>query len=124
VIAAFRECAACHQILPRSEFRLNPKLKDGLHSWYRRCCRERRREWRHANPEAVAGENERRRVPPVEHSCLECGAKFTGPAHKKLCGRRSCKDKRYARAHPEQVRAKEQRKRARRQRRPRPPARP
>jgi hypothetical protein len=108
----------CRRNLPASAFRPNAKLQGGLHSYCRECAAERQRLWRAEHPELVAAANERRRVKPVEKTCPECGEKFMGPAHKKLCGKRSCKDKRYARAHPEQVRAKEQRKRARRQLRP------
>jgi hypothetical protein len=47
---------------------------------------------------------------------VECGVSFEGRKDRLLCSRR-CKDRRYARLHPEQLRAKERRKYERRTKR-------
>jgi len=39
-------CSRCERWLPTSEFRPNPRLSSGLHSWCRECCLERTRQWR------------------------------------------------------------------------------
>jgi hypothetical protein len=111
-----RLCSMCRRWLSSAEFRPHLLGRDGLHPWCRACCAAKQREWRAANPERVAAYNESRRKPLVELECVECGEKFEGRPHAKLCSRR-CKDKRYRRLHPEQVRAKEQRKRERRRER-------
>ena len=41
-----KRCAHCEQWLPIDQFRANPRLRDGLHSWCRECCAEANREWR------------------------------------------------------------------------------
>jgi hypothetical protein len=41
-----KRCSRCGEWLPVGEFRPNPRLKDGLHSWCRACCAEANREWR------------------------------------------------------------------------------
>jgi len=53
--------------------------------------------------------NAARRKPPAKLRCVECGGEFEGRKGKLLCSRR-CKDRRYARLHPEAVRAKQRRK--------------
>jgi hypothetical protein len=45
--------------------------------------------------------------------CTECGEELAGRANRLVCSRR-CKDSRYARLHPEELRAKERRKYERR----------
>jgi hypothetical protein len=42
-------CTRCKRSRPREEFRLNPKMRDGLGSWCRRCSVERTRQWRADN---------------------------------------------------------------------------
>jgi hypothetical protein len=72
------------------------------------------REWRRRNPDKVAEYNERRRIPPTESVCVECGATITGRKDRLLCDQRRCKDQRYQRTHPDEYRAKRRRKDARR----------
>jgi hypothetical protein len=71
--------------------------------------------------EAVAGPEpdklRRPRVAPSQLTCVECGASFVGRKDRLLCGARRCKDRRYARLHPEELRAKERRKYERRTKR-------
>ena len=50
----------------------------------------------------------RPQVPPSKLECVECGVVFEGPKNRLLCSRR-CKDRRYARLHPEALRKKKQR---------------
>src|SRR5687768_3491073 len=57
--------------------------------------------------------NAERRVGPVALRCVECGGEFEGRPDRLVCSRR-CKDRRYARFHPETLKAKERRKAARR----------
>jgi hypothetical protein len=94
--------------LPFSAFRPNLRLSSGWNSWCKTCCAERTRQWEH--PEHKLS----RRVAPSQRQCVECGGSFTGRADRLLCGARRCKDRRYRRLHPEQVRAKERRKYERR----------
>ena len=68
--------------------------------------------------EAVAAEHpehklSRPRVAPAKLRCVECGGEFEGRRGKLICSRR-CKDRRYARLHPEALREKQRRKYARR----------
>jgi hypothetical protein len=72
------------------------------------------REWRQRNPDKVREYNERRRTPPTESVCVECGATIVGAKGRLLCGARRCKDARYRRLHPEASRAKQRRKDERR----------
>jgi hypothetical protein len=93
-------CAQCRERLPASAFR--PSAKEvGPLLWCRACSIRRTREWRAAHREEL---NARRRVPPVLHTCLECGEQFLGSAKRLLCGKRSCKDARFRRLHPEAFR--------------------
>jgi hypothetical protein len=50
----------------------------------------------------------------VVSTCVECGEEFEGRRDRLLCGSRRCKDRRYARLHPEALREKERRKYRRR----------
>jgi hypothetical protein len=45
---------------------------------------------------------------------VECGTEFVGRKDRLLCGRRRCKDRRYARLHPDKLAAKQHRKYERR----------
>ena len=105
-----KRCSRCRRSLPVSEFRANDKLRSGLDSWCLDCRREASREWRMAHRDEC---NERRRVPPSKLRCVECGGEFEGRKGKLICSRR-CKDRRYARLHPEELREKQRRKYARR----------
>jgi hypothetical protein len=53
------------------------------------------------NPEAASGP---RRVAPRELVCAECEETFLGRAGRVVCGKRRCKDRRYARPHPDKAR--------------------
>jgi hypothetical protein len=108
-------CAGpCRRRLAAAEFLPNLKLQGGLGSYCRDCLREKKRQWREAHPEEIAAYNESRRKPLAE--LVECEKGFEGRPHAMLCSRR-CKDRRYRRMHPEQVRAKERRKYERRRER-------
>ena len=71
------------------------------------------RAWRAANPDRVRAYNEARRIPFTSLVCVECGAGFLGRKDRLVCSPR-CKDRRYARLHPAEYRAKQKRKDARR----------
>ena len=58
--------------------------------------------------------NAARRKPPSRLRCVECGEEFEGQKGWLLCGERRCKDRRYARLHPEKLAAKQHRKYERR----------
>ena len=98
-----KRCARCGEWLPVEEFRPNPKLRSGLHSWCKRCCAESAKQWREANRERVEESNARRRAEyeaargPLPR-CSECGVELDTHA-KVVCSRR-CKDARYRRLHP------------------------
>ena len=106
---AGRRCTNCGEFLPFSAFRPNLRLSSGWNSWCKACCVERTRQWRLEHRE----DNERRRVPPSKLTCVECGGEFEGRKGKLICSRR-CKDRRYARLHPEELREKQRRKYLRR----------
>lgn len=67
------------------------------------------RRWRAANPERMRAYAEARRVAPTPLVCVECGTGFVGRKGRLLCSRR-CKDRRYARLHPDKLRDKKRRK--------------
>jgi hypothetical protein len=106
-----RRCRRCRELLPFSAFRPNLKLSSGWSSWCRACSAEATRAWRERNRERI---NAARRTSPAKLTCVECGEVFEGRKGRLLCGRRSCKDKRYARLHPDKVREKQARKYQRR----------
>lgn len=57
-------CARCREELPESEFTAAPRMKSGLKSYCRDCCRLDARERRAANPErarAIANASHKRR---------------------------------------------------------------
>jgi hypothetical protein len=105
-----RRCRRCKEFLPFSAFRPNLKLKSGWSSWCRACSAEATRQWRMRHRDEL---NERRRIPPTKLKCAECGEGFEGRRDRVVCSRR-CKDRRYARLHPEELRAKQARKYQRR----------
>jgi hypothetical protein len=70
---------------------------------------ERNRRWRAEHPEQQQLYNERRRRAPSQLECVECGGSFEGPKNRLLCSRR-CKDRRYARLHPDKLREKKRRR--------------
>ena len=100
-----RRCTRCKEVLPFLAFRPNLRLKGGWNSWCRSCCAEASRRWRREHPEHKL---RRPHVPPSKLECVECGVVFEGPKNRLLCSRR-CKDRRYARLHPEALRKKKQR---------------
>lgn len=114
-----KSCARCRRWLPFAAFRPNRKLVSGWSSWCRECQVDAARRWRAENPEKVEAANQRRRTLPVKRRCAECGEPFAGRKNQLLCGSRRCKDARYARAHPDVVRAKRARKARRRRERAR-----
>jgi hypothetical protein len=101
-----KRCTRCSEFLQFSAFRPNLRLKGGWNSWCRACCVEATRVWRDQNRERV---NAARRTPPAKLRCVECGGEFEGRKGKLICSRR-CKDRRYARLHPEALREKQRRK--------------
>jgi hypothetical protein len=105
-----RRCTHCRELLPFSAFRPNLKLSSGWDSWCRDCSVESSRAWRERNRERV---NAARKTPPSRLRCVECNEAFEGRKGKLICSRR-CKDRRYARLHPEALREKQRRKYARR----------
>jgi hypothetical protein len=104
-----RRCTNCGEVLPFSAFRPNLRLSSGWNSWCKACCVERTRRWRREHPEH---KSRRPHVAPSKLTCVECGASFEGRKDRLVCSRR-CKDRRDAQLHPEQLRAKERRKRQR-----------
>ena len=117
-VVDFKTCARCQVVKPADAFRRNPNLKSGLHSYCRACATEVGRLWREANREYVAAEKARRKTPPTELVCVECGETFYGRKDQLVCGRR-CRDARYRRLHPVEYAAKQKRKDARRRARAR-----
>ena len=105
-----RRCTNCGEFLPFSAFRPNLRLRGGWNSWCRTCCVEATRAWREQNRERV---NAARRTASAKLRCVECGGEFEGRKGKLIWSRR-CKDHRYARLHPEELREKQRRKYARR----------
>jgi hypothetical protein len=103
-----RRCTNCQQVLPFSAFRPNLRLKSRWNSWCKACCVGRNRQWRAEHPEQQQAYNEARRIPPASLVCVECGGGFVGRKDRLLCSRR-CKDRRYARLHPEALREKKRR---------------
>jgi len=99
-------CPVCKRSLPFSAFRQQFTTSTWLSSWCRGCSSAATRAWREQNRERV---NAARRTQPAKLRCVECGGEFEGRKGKLLCSRR-CKDRRYARLHPEAVRAKQRRK--------------
>ena len=83
-----------------SAFRPNLRLSSGWHSRCKACCVAATREWRERHPEHKL---RRPRVAPAM-KCVECGAAFEGRKDRLLCGARRCKDRRYARVHPDKLR--------------------
>ena len=79
---ARKECARCGWFRPAENFRPNPRLRSGLSSWCRECCREANRRWRAENRDAY---NLARRTPPARLECSECGAVFFGRPNRKTC---------------------------------------
>jgi len=101
-----KRCSKCKRHLPFSAFRPNLKMRSGWDSWCRGCHLEANRRWRAAHPEAARG---RRRAEPIEVTCSECGESFLGRPDRVVCSRR-CKDRRYARLHPDKLAEKKRRK--------------
>jgi hypothetical protein len=102
-----RRCTHCGEFLPFSAFRPNLKLSSGWNSWCRDCSVESSRAWRERNRERV---NAARKTPPSRLRCVECGEEFEGQKGRLLCGKRRCKDRRYARLHPDKLREKKRRR--------------
>lgn len=112
-----KRCPSCAGWLPVSEFGLLPRrssrpyrrdaksqssLQWKLSSWCRACKREATGRWRESNRSRIA---ESRRTPPTRLTCVECAGTFEGRRDRLVCSR-GCKDRRYARLHPVEYRAK------------------
>ena len=110
-----KHCPRCRRWLLAESFRPDASSRSGLASWCRACMAGATREWRERNREAY---NAARRVPPVELECVECGEALEGGKGRLVCSRR-CKDRRYARFHPEQVKEKNRQHQANRRARAR-----
>jgi hypothetical protein len=113
-----KRCGRCSKWLPLEAFRPNPRSATGWSSYCRNCAAAANREWRERNPEYAERYNAARRVQPAKLECVECGEAFEGRPNRLVCSRR-CKDLRYARHHPEQVREKNRRHQANRRARAR-----
>ena len=74
------------------------------------CSNAATRAWREQNRERL---NAALRTTPAKLRCVECGGDFEGRKGKLICSRR-CKDRRYARLHPEELQEKQRRKYLRR----------
>jgi hypothetical protein len=111
-----KRCSRCGKWLPFAAFPRNPRLKSGFDSWCRECKAEAAKRWRAGNPEYVDAYNLGRRVGPSRLTCSECGVEFDGRRDRLVCSR-ACRDRRYRRLHPEQVRENESRKAKRRRER-------
>jgi len=105
-------CAKCGKWKPRDEYHSGPH--NTLRSWCKECARAATRAWRAArSPERKAAELAARRDayreahPLPTLACSECGVELERP-YRVVCSRR-CKDRRYARLHPEKARAKAKR---------------
>jgi hypothetical protein len=109
-------CSRCGKWLSFAAFPRNPRLKSGRDSWCRRCNSEGAKRWRAENPESVEAYNASRRIGPARLTCSECGREFQGRPNGLVCSP-ACRDRRYRRLHPEQVREKERRRVARRRER-------
>ena len=97
-------CYRCGGVYGLEAFSRDRSKASGRKSICKPCDREKhRREY-----------NERRRVPPTESVCVECGAAISGRKDRLLCDNRQCKDRRYQRLHPDEYKAKRRRKDARR----------
>jgi hypothetical protein len=60
-----KTCRKCGETKPVSEFRRNPRVRDGLSSWCSECHRDATRRWR-SDPANREGENSKRRLKPSE----------------------------------------------------------
>jgi hypothetical protein len=93
-----KPCSSCGAVVDADASTVAPSCQ---------ACRECRRA---AVKEAQLA---RRRLPPHELECSECGTTFQGRKDQKVCSRR-CKDRRYVRLHPVEYAAKQARKYRRR----------
>jgi predicted nucleic acid-binding Zn ribbon protein len=88
---AYSWCCRCRQWLPVEAFRPNPRLRDGIDSWCKRCRADGVRAWRERNPGAVRAENERKRReyrqahPLTKRPCAVCGKPFSKRPNAKVC---------------------------------------
>lgn len=101
-----KKCVHCEIVKPADDFRLNPRMRTGLHSWCKACTRESGRRW--VSEHRVAYNAARRKCPPGQ--CASCGGRFedtsSGRNSQTKCP--SCKQKRsrerwVAKAHKRRV---------------------
>jgi 5-methylcytosine-specific restriction endonuclease McrA len=112
-----KQCSKCGEQKPQDCFSTNPKAKDGLHSWCRKCVNAQRkekndiyavtrREWNAANKEKIAAKDAARRLTP-EYKIMK-SASNKKYREKNKVSIKSRKQAYYA-AHPELRRAEYQR---------------
>jgi hypothetical protein len=106
-----KRCAQCQTWKPYEAFTRNPRMRDGFDSWCRACHGGAARSWYERNADAVLAR--RKRKPPTEHTCSECGTVFFGRANRIVCSN-TCRERRRRRLNPE---AERERQRAKYQRR-------
>jgi hypothetical protein len=75
------QCSKCGLMFPRDQFRVNPRLKSGVHSWCNTCHLERSRRWRAENRDRV---NAARRAGPFEVVCRDCGETFEASTRQRV----------------------------------------
>jgi hypothetical protein len=90
-------CTRCQALKPVTEFRANPRMRDGLDSWCRACHVEATSAWRERNRVYIDARNAARRAEyaaergPLERRCAnpECGQTFV-PARRdaKTCSKK------------------------------------
>ena len=98
-------CVKCEQLLPADQFRRNPDMRSGIHSWCRPCTVARTKQWRADNRDAqrarrrrdyrlnIESEKARKAAwyetvrPPLRTAfCRTCGQEFqTRYGHKVYC---------------------------------------
>ena len=96
-----RWCSRCRQWLDVGEFRPDKNNPTGLHPWCRSCVSAYSREWREANPEAVARYQAQQRAEyaaergPLERGCVnpECGRTFTPTRRDARTCSKTCRDR-------------------------------
>jgi hypothetical protein len=71
-----KRCRRCRLWYAAAGFRPNKTLRDGLHSYCRRCESEYRKAWRASNPARMAVYNAERRRGPLDLHCVDCREVF------------------------------------------------
>ena len=84
-----KRCMRCGQLKPRSEFHVQNKATDRLHSWCKDCMREYHRQWYKANPDKVRAHARKYRA-THQDECRARGRAFYW-AHREECIERAKK---------------------------------